>query len=99
MTLAIQQGYYLHSRNPSDTETLVDLAAEIGLDRDRFIQDLESTQTNDTLQEEIRKTRHLGIGGFPALLVDTGRKHVPVSIDYLRPESMLEEITAICRSQ
>jgi putative protein-disulfide isomerase len=36
MIEAIQQAYYLDARNPSDVDTLIDLAAEIGLDRERF---------------------------------------------------------------
>jgi len=32
MTARIQQAYYLEARNPSDNDTLVDLAADIGLD-------------------------------------------------------------------
>ena len=40
---AVQQAYYLEARNPSDTATLIALAAEIGLDKVQFRQDLESS--------------------------------------------------------
>jgi len=32
MILAIQVAYYLHARNPSDDQTLVELAAALGLE-------------------------------------------------------------------
>ena len=39
MTLSIQKAYYLHARNPSDYETLIELAEEIGADKNKFSKD------------------------------------------------------------
>ena len=39
MTLAIQEAYYLEARNPSDYETLINLAEEIGADKNKFSKD------------------------------------------------------------
>ena len=96
MTMAIQKAYYQDARNPSDTETLVELARELALETDRFIRDLESADTNATLLQEIRTSRDLGVPGFPALLIESGDVHVPVAIEYLQPEKMLDEISAKC---
>jgi putative protein-disulfide isomerase len=42
MTERIQRAYYLEARNPSDDSTLIELAADIGLDCERFADDLAS---------------------------------------------------------
>ena len=54
----------------SETDTLIELAGEIGLDRERFAADLASDATEDRLQEEIGLCRRLGMTGFPALVLD-----------------------------
>ncbi|MDX1519524.1 MAG: DsbA family protein, partial [Gammaproteobacteria bacterium] len=72
MTLAIQRAYYLEARNPSDNNTLIDLAGEIGLDRNRFTNDLESTQTMNTLKKEISEVQNLGLDRFPSLAMLKG---------------------------
>ena len=69
MTAAIQRAYYLEARNPSDNSTLIELADEIGLDGERFAADLVADSTHQSLLEEIREARMLGIDSFPSLAV------------------------------
>jgi putative protein-disulfide isomerase len=82
MTTAIQHAYYREARNPSLVETLVDLASEIGLDANTFIEDLASDQCEQTLQEEIALTRSLGAKGFPSLIMLSGQKIKQIDYDY-----------------
>ncbi|MEM7565558.1 MAG: DsbA family protein, partial [Pseudomonadota bacterium] len=46
MTARVQQAYYLEAKNPSDNQTLIDLAEEIGLKSKRFSEDLVSDATH-----------------------------------------------------
>jgi putative protein-disulfide isomerase len=57
MTVRIQRAYYLEARNPSDNETLVELAADIGLDVERFSADLVAEATQRSLLAEIQSSR------------------------------------------
>lgn len=96
MTGAIQRAYYLEARNPSDRETLVDLAGEIGADRTSFAAALDAPQTQDALTDEIARARELGADGFPALVLVTGsgsRWRIPV--DYTDAKPMLETIQLV----
>jgi putative protein-disulfide isomerase len=92
MTLAIQQAYYLQARNPSDHSTLIELAAEMGLDEDKFNSDLNSVETDKALHQEITQSRLLGLNSFPSLLLDTGDNQIRIEPDYLNAELMLEKI-------
>ena len=92
MTFTIQQAYYLQARNPSDISTLIDLSGELGLDKDRFAQDINSLETNETLRQEIKLSRHLGLNSFPSLLLDKGEKQLGVNPDYINADTMLEKI-------
>ncbi|MFT5396832.1 MAG: putative protein-disulfide isomerase [Gammaproteobacteria bacterium] len=92
MTFAIQQAYYLQARNPSDNSTLVKLSDELGLDKDRFAQDINSLETNETLRQEIKLSRRLSLNSFPSLLLDYGEKQLRINPDYINADAMLEKI-------
>ncbi len=92
MIKAIQQAYYLHARNPSDTETLNELADEIGLNVAQFSDELNSTGNKENLNREIKFARSIGGNAFPMLLLETGNSYHQIQIDYNHPENMLREI-------
>ena len=58
MTAAIQRAYYQEARNPSDDSTLIELAAEIGLDADEFAGVLGDPATQQKLFDEIHCWNH-----------------------------------------
>ena len=95
MIRRIQRAYYLEARNPSDTRTLVMLADEIGLDPARFRQDLESTETEHVLRDETDQARRIGGRSFPSLFLDLNSTVWPVSVDYIHPERVLEQIQTL----
>ncbi|MGH8522899.1 MAG: DsbA family protein, partial [Gammaproteobacteria bacterium] len=70
MILAIQEAYYREARNPSDDETLLDLATRSGFDAERFQSDLNSAETQSLLREQIRMSRKLGADGLPSLTLE-----------------------------
>lgn len=92
MTLAIQAAYYLNARNPSDDTTLVELAAELGLDSAQFAQDLGSTLTQQRLLEEIRFCQQIGAQGFPSLVLEQAGQRWLLALDYKNPERVLTQI-------
>ncbi len=95
MTGRIQRAYYREARNPSDDETLIELATDIGLDAARFAADLKSPRTRAALLDEIGRARALGADSFPSLIVaDDGRLH-RIGIDYNDAGAMLREIESI----
>ena len=66
---AIQRAYFLEARNPSDAEALECVAAEIGLDRKQFTEDLGSDHINRIFQLELESVAKLGVSGFPTIVV------------------------------
>jgi len=92
MTLAIQQAYYLQARNPSDISTLIELAAELGLDKNKFTEDISAKATDDILQQGIKQSRALGLNSFPSLLLVTEAKQIRIEPDYINPELMLKKV-------
>ena len=97
MTQAIQHAYYLQARNPSDTNTLVSLAGELGLNTETFTQALLAPQTHAQLMQEISRSRQMGADSFPSLVLEhQGRRwHIP--IDYNDSQPMLDLIELFMR--
>ena len=83
MLFAIQQGYYLQAENPSLKETLIELAADIGLNVSEFESKLNSNDINEKLEQEIASSRQLPIQGFPSLVLEVNGQLMPIQIDYL----------------
>jgi len=92
MTDAVQRAYYLEARNPSDRETLISLAGEIGADPDVFDRDLESDETRRALAAEIARAREMGVDSFPALVLDRSGSRWRIPVEYTDPSAMLETI-------
>jgi len=93
MTRAIQRAYYLEARNPSEAQTLIDLARDIGLDEDMFARDLLSVDTDRRLRSEMKQARDLEVWGFPSLVMVEGGSRRPVTVHYTDHRPMLAEIT------
>lgn len=69
MYAAIQQLYYQKAGNPSEYENLYQLAEELGLERQRFIEQVHSDEIDTVLRQEIMLTEQLGAQGFPSLVL------------------------------
>ena len=95
MIEGIQHAYYLDARNPSDVDTLIDLAAAIGLDRERFAAEISGDAVEALMREEVAFARRAPVVGFPSLVVRTGSILRPVDVDFHDAESMRRQIEAI----
>lgn len=95
---AIQRAYYLDARNPSDDDTLIALAATMGLDRDAFAALLHAAETRAELDAEITEARRIGADSFPSLRLRIGDAHWPVTVDYTDSAPMLETVTTLLKA-
>lgn len=96
MVLAIQQAYYLRARNPSDTETLVQLAGELGLDQERFAFLLSRDFVDEQLQTEIGEARAMQAASFPSLVFKNGfDNYRTIPVDYAHAQPMLDTIKTL----
>lgn len=92
MTRQIQQAYYRQARNPSDNETLIELAGELGLDQERFSVQLVAEHTQQRLLDEIANTRAIGVSGFPSLVLQNDDGIQSVLVNYTDVNAVLEQI-------
>ena len=89
---AIQRAYYLKANNPANTDTLVGLASEIGLEPVLFESRLHSEALQQQLIVEIADARALPIQGFPSLVLQTGSELIAIPNDFLDGEATYQMI-------
>ena len=95
MLAAIQTAYYQQARNPSENETLMEIAAEIGLDRDRFAKDIVSTEVAELLQSDFRFKDRLGVRGFPTLALAKDDKYYGLAVGYAKADVVLHGLDMV----
>jgi len=99
MILGIQHAYYLNAKNPSDLNTLQDVAESIGLDKLAFTEAIKSPTVEDQLKGDINKARYIGGTGFPSLVMQLGEnanaRYQFIPIDYNNPDIITESIIAL----
>lgn len=82
MLTAIQHAYYLHAKNPSNIDTLLEIAEKIGLEQHEFTEHMQSKHIQHQLMAEINKARAMPIRGFPSLVLEYDSQFTAISIDY-----------------
>ena len=93
MIKAIQRAYYLDAKNPSDSDTLLQCAKDIGCDGAVFSNDFESEDVSNEFLDELRQVQRYGVRGFPSLVLqkaDGSAFSVPV--EYQHANRILERI-------
>jgi len=95
---AIQRAYYLRAMNPSEPETLVQLAGELGMDKDTFRLALISEDTEKEFKRVVWRARRLGVWSFPSLVLKTDDSISPVTLDYQDHRVSLQAILGACRA-
>ena len=92
MIHAIQDAYYRHAQNPSDTATLCALAQQIGLDVATFARNLNAETTQQALLTDIALARSIGGNSFPSLFLQRNGEVRRIAHDYGDAEPTLTEI-------
>ena len=95
MIEGIQNAYYQQARNPSDIETLADIASQLGLDRDQFVAEISSEAVDQELHRQIKQGRSMQADSFPSLVLKTNDGISTIPLDYNSAENMLASIHAL----
>ena len=95
MILGIQRAYYLNAKNPSDVDVLSEIAYSIGLNVEKFKQDINSPAIELLLKEQLQLARQLSSQGFPSLVISKDDKPFGISLDYNNSAAMQQAIVNV----
>jgi len=99
MILTIQKAYYLEAKNPSEIDTLLELADRLELNVDQFQTDLHSDHTEKSLQQQIQFSRQSPIHGFPSLVLSHDQHIHAMTLDYKNHRTTLAHIDQILNQE
>jgi len=94
MIEAIQAAYYIKAMNPSNLSVLIQLATEIGLEKNRFSELLKQESFEQEFNRTLEFAHQLPIAGFPSLVLETSGKYVPIKLDYKDEQVSLSDIAS-----
>jgi putative protein-disulfide isomerase len=92
MFRAVQRAYYTEARNTSLADTLVELAGEIGLDRQTFTEALRSDAVEAELQADFDQRRRLQATAFPSLVLERGSACTWIARGYTDEQTVLNRL-------
>jgi putative protein-disulfide isomerase len=92
MIAGIQRAYYREAQNPADIETLCNVAEDIDLNGDEFQTWMASSDCQMQLERELRKTRELGVMGFPSIVFASGTELRLIPHHYTDPQVTLQAL-------
>lgn len=98
MTERILRAYFTESKHIGDHETLTELAAEVGLDREGVAKMLASDEMADAVRADLQTAQQYGITGVPFFLINkkyalTGAQPTEVFVQALKKIIAEDEIT------
>lgn len=80
---SVQRAFYAENRDVTDEEVLADIAAEHGLERERFLKALRTEQARKATITDYETARASGVTGFPTLYAgDTESGYAMVTTGY-----------------
>ncbi|WP_301336214.1 DsbA family oxidoreductase [Fictibacillus arsenicus] len=100
MTDRILRAYFTESKHIGDHETLVELAAEVGLNREEVEKMLASDEMTDAVRADQQTGQQYGITGVPFFLINkkyalTGAQPMEVFVNALTKIIAEDEITSL----
>ena len=90
---ALQEAFYAHGRDITQSEVLTEVATELDIDATSFASYWAEPATRMATAADFERKDQLGIMGFPSLLVDTGQRLRLVSMGYQDYDSISRQIT------
>ena len=94
---AVQSAFYRDGRDPTSGDTLADIAAEQGYERDTFRMLFDAELTREETKGDFSTTQSLGISGFPTLGVAHASQLYLVTSGYVTDDVLEYRLAEIAR--
>ncbi len=78
----LPRSFYTQNLDITQTETLSEVASEVGLDPEAFGAAFDSQDIREETQRDFQFSRRLGVSGFPTLVASEGEACAGVTVGY-----------------
>lgn len=95
----LQKAIYFEGIEPENWEAYGILAAEFGLDKDSFIQEMQKPATLEMVKKEFALTASWGVSGFPTVFLLYQNSLYPLARGYVSLEQLENQFHKILKQQ
>jgi len=88
----VQEAFYAMNRDVTDSDVLVKIAVESGLDQEAFISEFSTDETVEETWRDFETSRRMGVTGFPTLLAGREETGYEVITAGYRPWAKVKEL-------
>lgn len=89
---SLQDAFYHRSLDPTELETFVTVARELGLSEEAFSTTFHLESTLDATRADFNDARGMGVHGFPSLVVANAGTTETVVRGWLPPEALADQL-------
>jgi predicted DsbA family dithiol-disulfide isomerase len=89
---AVRQAFFRDARNVSDTQVLLDIAAQLGLDVDAIRAELRTGRAHAELSADVELVRQLDVKLSPSLILNEGRQRLNGNVGFRVIEANIREL-------
>lgn len=90
----LQLGFYANNKDITNTETLADIAASMGIDRDQFCTQFSNQDMRAKVAFDFRRTQAFGVQGFPSVLCAEDGQYAFLALGYRPYRDMQDDFEA-----
>ena len=87
----VQTAFYKENKDTSKLATYIEIAKELGLDREKFTQLFDTEEAKYATKSDFQLASEMGVKGFPSLVVKVGKEFFMIANGY-REVKDLEEV-------
>jgi putative protein-disulfide isomerase len=85
---AVQMAFYRDNLNTNKIETYLPLADEFGLDREKYQDLFESTESKEYTKADFQLSQQMGVKGFPSMILKKEGKFTLIANGYQKAENI-----------
>ncbi len=90
--MLIQQAFYVNQQDVTKLEVLLQLASDIKLNIQHFMQLFESDAVKNKTQKNFQQAHHWGINGFPSLVAENSFSMTLLTNGYSSKEKLISQL-------
>ena len=84
----LQRAFYVDNADVTQAEVLTDLAVEFGIDGKTFAEHFASEAMRENTLKDFQMSRHMGINGFPTVVVNDAAGYAYLTVGYQPLEAL-----------
>ena len=97
--ISLHKAFYVENRDLTDVDILADLAEDLNVDRDAFMESFETRDIKRETVDDFSRAQNWGIRGFPAIVLEEPERFRLLTIGYQPFDTLQPQLEAWIESR